>query len=323
MKSVLAKHINIYIIIACCFIYADAYSNNELFMVNYAQTEKSEFKNEIHPNGDIISMYKCTTYSSDVLQNDYGLTSGVKSIEIFKEPEHGTAHFKSDNKLYYTPNLYYVGEDYLEYKVCNTRDECGVAGVKILIHDYDYHPIAVSDSVSIRQNRYTKIDVLQNDLNLYDLEITLEIVSSLRFGTATVTDDNLIEVFMNDFYIGADSLEYLVCDGDGDCDNAFLKIYLSNKFDISNKTEGFSPNGDGINDFFTMPAIEQYDQLEIQIIDRNGRLVFEDKSYNNKWDGDGNQGVYNGIECPSGVYYYKLNIKDIKEIVTGYIYLNR
>lgn len=325
MKTALFKNIIYNIFIACCLLSVNSHSqaSNKLFVLEFVQANNNKFKNEISVNNDIISMYKSTTYSSDVLQNDYGVYLGLKSIEVFTAPQNGTAHFKNDNKLFYTPDKYFVGDDYLEYKVCDIENRCGVAGVIIHVLDYDYKPQAIDDSVSIKQNQHTKIDVLKNDLYLYDLEISLELLSTLRYGSAKVTNDNQIEVFIKDFYLGNDSLQYKVCDGDGDCDTAFLNIRLSNKFDISNTTEGFSPNGDGINDTFTIPALDQYLPLEIEIIDRNGRAVYNSMNYDNNWDGNGNQGEYDGLNCPSGIYYYKINIKEIKERITGYIYLNR
>lgn len=274
-------------------------------------------------NGDLIRMNKSTTYNIDVLQNDLGLTSGVKTLRITVLPEFGKAEFRDDNRLYYTPDIYYVGEDYLEYEVCNNNGSCGEAGVGIIIYDFDYQPKAVDDHISVQQGKYESVDVLANDLYLFDLDIHLEILSQPKYGNATISNSQTIDLVADEFFLGRDSLIYRVCDGDNDCDTGTLWITLSNEFDNSYTPQGFSPNGDGINDLFNIPAFDQFAPLKIMIMDRNGRTVYSSDSYNNHWDGIANVGNYNGELLPSGVYYYKLTIATISKETTGFIYLNR
>lgn len=289
----------------------------------YHINQYSSFENEIAVNGDIIKIFKSTSIANNVLLNDYGLMSGVKSIEIYTQPKYGEAYFDENNILHYTPNVYYVGDDYLEYKVCNVEGKCGVAGVTIEIQDFDYKPQAINDTINIRQETKTLIDVIENDLFLYDLEISVEIISNLNYGTASVTKENKIELFMSDYFIGYDSLQYKVCDGDNDCDDAFLYISLSNKYDIAKRTQGFSPNGDSKNDFFVINSLDKFSSLKIIVLDKNGKMVFKTDNYDNKWNGEGNIGEYNGIIAPVGVYYYKIEIPELNEVITGYIYLNK
>ena len=65
--------------------------------------------------------------------------------------------------------------------------------------------------------------------------------------------------------------------------------------------ETFSPNGDGINDTFTIPG---YD---------NGRTV---------WDGSSVKALLPG-DASTGTYYYVLDLGDSSEPLKGFIYLNR
>ena len=290
---------------------------------NITLASKPQFLEGITANHDLIRMNKCTTDSIDVLQNDLGLTSGIKSLTIIKAPKYGKAEFGKDHRLHYTPNLYYVGEDYLEYEVCNNSGSCGQAGVGITVNDFDYQPIAVDDYVELEQGKYEIVNVLANDLYLYDLEIHLEILSQPENGSASITQDQKINLVIDKFILNRDSLIYRVCDGDGDCAIGTLWITLSNSFDNSYIPQGFSPNGDGINDIFNIPSFEQFVPLKIMIMDRNGRLVFTSDEYDNKWDGYANAGTYNGELLPAGIYYYKLTVPYISKEITGYIYLNR
>jgi gliding motility-associated-like protein len=88
--------------------------------------------------------------------------------------------------------------------------------------------------------------------------------------------------------------------------------------------EGFSPNGDGMNDYFVIKNIHLYPDNRFLIFNRWGNKLYEGKPYMNRWDGKnyfgGNVG---GDDLPVGTYYYILELgKGYKE-KTGFIYLNR
>jgi len=57
----------------------------------------------------------------------------------------------------------------------------------------------------------------------------------------------------------------------------------------------FTPNNDGINDYFVIDGIELIDDCELVIFNRWGKKVFESTNYKNNWDGNGSA---------DGVYYY-------------------
>ncbi|MGJ3235396.1 gliding motility-associated C-terminal domain-containing protein [Marivirga sp.] len=76
----------------------------------------------------------------------------------------------------------------------------------------------------------------------------------------------------------------------------------------------FSPNGDGVNDVWELPAIEEYPDAEIKIYNRWGKELFFSIGYNEPWNG-----FFNGELLPPGVYYYVIDLKDGYEAVTGTI----
>lgn len=102
-----------------------------------------------------------------------------------------------------------------------------------------------------------------------------------------------------------------------DCDN------VPNDFFIP---DGFSPNGDGVNDTFIIPNIEfLYPNYTIEIFNRYGNGMY--KGYNGKpgWDGLNYErnGIGSGM-APNGVYFYVLNFnKDSRPPKQGRLYLNR
>jgi gliding motility-associated-like protein len=69
---------------------------------------------------------------------------------------------------------------------------------------------------------------------------------------------------------------------------------------------GFTPNGDGLNDYFG-PLGKVPDSYIMQIFNRNGEIVFKSSSMESRWNG-----IYKGILQPSGVFIYVINYKDMQ-----------
>jgi len=91
-----------------------------------------------------------------------------------------------------------------------------------------------------------------------------------------------------------------------------------------NIPEGFSPNGDGINDLFVIRGILNFPKNTFVIYNRWGNKMFEASPYQNKWDGTATSGLrIGGNELPVGTYFYILDLKDGSDVFKGTIYLNR
>ncbi len=88
--------------------------------------------------------------------------------------------------------------------------------------------------------------------------------------------------------------------------------------------EGFSPNGDGINDVFFIRGIDNYTNNVFTVFNRWGDKVFAATNYQNTWDGKTSMGVrVGGDELPVGTYFYTLDLGDGSKIFKGTIYLNK
>ncbi len=67
--------------------------------------------------------------------------------------------------------------------------------------------------------------------------------------------------------------------------------------------DGFSPNGDGINDDWPIVYIENFPQATVEIYNRWGQLLFNSVGYSTRWDGK-----YNGKDLPVGTYYFIIDL---------------
>lgn len=66
-----------------------------------------------------------------------------------------------------------------------------------------------------------------------------------------------------------------------------------------------TPNGDGKNDTWIIWGIEKKPNNLVKVTDRQGRLVFTSRNYQNDWDG-----TANGSPLPKGGYYYIIETGD-------------
>jgi gliding motility-associated-like protein len=80
--------------------------------------------------------------------------------------------------------------------------------------------------------------------------------------------------------------------------------------------EGFSPNGDGINDTFVIQNVPAGEKVQLQVFNRWGTLVYAKDEYQNDWTGEPNQGISLGKGgLPDGTYYYVVNLSDGRKFV--------
>jgi gliding motility-associated-like protein len=67
----------------------------------------------------------------------------------------------------------------------------------------------------------------------------------------------------------------------------------------------FSPNGDGLNDVFTVHK-DNIIQVKMTIFNRWGEMIFDEEGSSPGWDG-----TYKGASCPTDHYIYLIELKDI------------
>ena len=187
---------------------------------------------------------------------------------------------------------------------------------------------AIKDTSNTTMNFAVDINVLINDIPKKKLDpSTLRIVTPPQNGMATVVGDSLVSYLPNQYFVGSDAFIYSICDYFEHCDQATVLVLVNDAaFFIP---EAFSPNGDGINDKFEIKGIAKYKNIEIEIFNRWGNIVYQSNNYgvgqgkSGFWDGNAQSGLRIGSgPVPSGTYFYVIRL-DAKEKLSGSIYLDR
>ncbi|WP_419213602.1 gliding motility-associated C-terminal domain-containing protein [Maribacter sp. X9] len=83
--------------------------------------------------------------------------------------------------------------------------------------------------------------------------------------------------------------------------------------------QAFTPNGDGNNDTWMIPGIENYPNNMVKVFNRWGHVVYSARGYANDW-----QGFYKekNEKLPSGSYLYIIDLGNGSVPLQGWIFLN-
>lgn len=195
-----------------------------------------------------------------------------------------------------------VGTERACLVACDDLGFCDTTFLQMTVIDYTDLPDAVNDQTRVNQNGSIIIPVQDND----DLTGGISVISigtAPENGSVIINGDGTISYFPDrQNCTGSDLFTYFICNNIG-CDEATVTIIVDcNELEIFN---GMSPNGDGINDTFFIANLDAQNANYLQIFNRWGHLVFEQKDYQNDW-----QGTWNGKALPDGTYFYALEVEN-------------
>lgn len=214
----------------------------------------------------------------------------------------------SPDKVSFTPQPGYTGDIILRL---TTSDACRSISddIKITANASGDAYDAENDHKFTDPNTAVVIDVLSNDMirNTDNRKLCNQsvVLTQPYHGRVELNDDGSFTYTPLPGFTGIDSFQYQLCNTQnvpdaGSCynggkDNAWVVIEVEGCI-IPNS---FSPDGDGINDYFEIPCA--IGDVQLSVYNRWGIEVFKSLRYHNDWDG-----TYNGAPLPDGTYYYSL-----------------
>ncbi len=204
------------------------------------------------------------------------------------------------------------------WTICDTLGVCDTLVIVVTVAD-KLLPIATDDSIKVKRNTIIDIPIMKNDtVNGTFKRITL--MTEPKYGTGVFEKDtagNWIfrytpkpDFCSSKYY---DEFVYQLCNENG-CDLGDVKVHI--KCDTIIVYNGFSPNGDGKNDFFVVEGIEDYPNTNVIIYNRWGNKLYENKDYKNDWGG-----TWYDKAVPDGTYFYQV-ILETGEIYSGYVQIH-
>ncbi len=227
------------------------------------------------------------------------------TITSLCDPQNGTVEILSDSLCFvYTPNQSFIGNDTFCIIACDTLGYCDTSVVIITVVDPLIQAVdEPCDLDTAYLNSPITIRVLDNDILPVAADTTVSLITLPVSGTAVVNPDNSVTYTPNNNFEGGELFSYLVCAVSGNysyCDTATICITVVDTTVDCYIPNGFSPNGDGVNDEYLIPCNSNYPDATLRIFDRWGVEVwFSEGPYTNNWDGRNMQ----GIVLPDGTYY--------------------
>ena len=212
-----------------------------------------------------------------------------------------------------------TGSERACYVVCNAFN-CDTTFIDVQVNPVgaERPPVAVDDQNVTTVNTAVTTNVLANDtLNgPLDFFMLLDLTTN---GTLFIESEGVIRYTPNRGFCGrVDSFTYRITNG-FEFDTATVRIDVT--CDELVIFSGFSPNGDGINDEFSILGIEEFPDNNLIIFNRWGNRVFEQKDYDNTRE-KAFDGRWNGNLLPDGTYFYVLDL-GAEEVLSGYIQIAR
>jgi len=150
-----------------------------------------------------------------------------------------------------------------------------------------------------------------------DGEIDLTITGGVNPFNIQWVDSSNTNLVTTEDLIGLKKGWYKVIVTDANECSAKDSIYLKEPLPFK-LPEGFTPNGDGKNDFFVIGAIENYPDNKFTVYNRWGNIVYDKVGYKNEWDGNAN----NGESMAEGTYFITLDIPG-RDLIKGFVDLRR
>lgn len=210
-------------------------------------------------------------------------------------------------------------------QLCSANGECANYIVNITVSNSPSDSLlAVPDAVFVLKDEETQFNIIANDIiggivgNLGGLQ-NVEFLTNPRLGFVSfsfATGEIIYTPIQGK--CGVDSFHYRITDLNGRQSTATVTLTIS--CDKVLVFKGISPNGDGRNDTWSILGIEQYPDNTVQVFNRWGNLVFEQKGYRNEapWNGQ-----WNGKDLPDGTYFYLIELGGNAGSLSGWLQILR
>ncbi|MFY0687012.1 MAG: tandem-95 repeat protein [Cyclobacteriaceae bacterium] len=305
--------------------YTQSFLTNTVPVVSGLDSISKTFDIVLDENDSTSGCQQMTDHEGDMVSIDtVVVVSGTGMFEADIDSSGNLCHS-------FRPEVYNVDPFVVQVTICddNPFSLCETITFSYAITPFNIAPIANVDSVELTDSHFFELDLLMNDVDEENegLYLDMDFELSPTIGMATYFSDSTIEYQPDpDEYKGVDLFEYRVCDNGVPQECVMGQVYIVYTLEIPELEiyEGFSPNGDGINDVWFIEGIREFEKAQVRVTDQWNNLVYQSTGYDNRnivWDGTSNLGA--GKELKNGTYYYYIDLGIGERPVTGFVILRR
>lgn len=208
----------------------------------------------------------------------------------------------------------YIGQTGGCYVICDEFGICDTTYISVNVYDEGF--VVLPDSLCTPKDMPVVREVLNNDQIPGDIA-SVNILTPPQNGTVVVNPDFTVTYTPNPGYCNdedntpLDQFVYEVCTS-FECQSTV--VFVTVKCDGLVVYNGFSPNGDGVNDTFKIDGLNAFENHNLMVFNRWGNKVFESKNYQNDWDG-----FWDSQRLPVGTYFYLIELNGGEQVLSGYL----
>lgn len=173
---------------------------------------------------DTENTRKNEVYTINVLANDSDPESDSLIIESVSDEKNGTFEIVA-NKIKFTPKTDFVGEARAKYTIFDGTNGRATANIIVTVSE-TIPPVAIDDVETVDFNQTIEIDVLANDSDPRNHELTIEAIADQTNGKFIIRDKKVIFTPNADFY-GEATARYSVNNGNGGVASATITVNVS------------------------------------------------------------------------------------------------
>ena len=177
--------------------------------------------NDLNPDFDrsTINHYGGLTIREIIIPDEF-----VGSLEI--------SDSFGDVFLRFFPELDYFGNLYFHYVIADAQGDLDTARFDLEIIPVNDNPVANNDSISTLEDNAVTVNILSNDYDADKTGLTIKSITGLSNGTFTELSLGMYQYVPNMDYNGTENLKYVIEDGQGDLDSAYITIKVISVNDI-------------------------------------------------------------------------------------------
>lgn len=211
----------------------DLYKENLTLTLLYGSDEEIIVNEPPIANNDVAETFKGITIDIDVLANDEGSEINPGTLTIVYGSANGTASIV-DNKIRYTPNPEFVGDDVISYTVKNDWEETSNVGiVNIIVKTGSPLPIANDDNFTTGEDVVLTVGtVLSNDTGDGILSCIPETKATEEGGSVQIYANGSFVYTPPAGYVGEDGFSYTLKDANDNTDVGHVNITVFEKSQV-------------------------------------------------------------------------------------------
>ena len=180
-----------------------------------------------------------------------------------------------------------------------------------------------SNSIQVTTRTLQNVTVSNNFIICVGERAQLMASGGTKYSWSPVTGLNNPTIY-NPISSPAHTTNYMVTIADDYGCKATANVQVAVMCDTLDVPNGFSPNNDGVNDYFVIDGLSKYPDNTLFIYNRWGNLIYKKQEYDNKWDGKSNvSGIYFSRTLPNGTYYYILDLKNDEKPLNGFVVIRK